>query len=97
MTKTIPKIRDQSSFFIDGARRRTCLTKRLPLTTTISSNKAFVRFDVRLRRWLLPPLVRIKTPAPVSLNRLDVALWVFNFTFPSFCLRGTENLLSNRL
>jgi hypothetical protein len=40
--------------------------------------------------------VRNSTPDPESLNRLEVALWVFNFTFPSFCLRGTENLLSTK-
>jgi hypothetical protein len=54
-------------------------------------NKALVRFEVRRRRWLFPPLVRIKTPDPVRRNRLEVALWVFNLNLPDLILRGTAN------
>ena len=46
----------------------------LPFTETISVNKALVRFEVRRRKWLLPPLVRTNWPDPVKRNRLDVAL-----------------------
>src|SRR5512133_3654250 len=67
-----------------------------PFTTTISGSSALVRFEVRRRRWLLPPFVRTRTPDPVRRNRLEVALWVFNFTLPAFCLRGTALLLSKK-
>jgi len=62
-----------------------------PLTGTISVNNALVRFEVRRRRWLFPPLVRNKTPDPVRRNRFEVALWVFNLNLPDFILRGTAN------
>lgn len=62
-----------------------------PLTGTISVNNALVRFEVRRRRWLFPPLVRNKTPDPVRRNRFEVALWVFNLYLPVFILRGTAN------
>lgn len=60
-----------------------------PCTGTISVNSAFVRTEVRRRKWLLPPFVRTTMPDPVMRNRLDVALWVFSLYFPAFCLRGT--------
>src|SRR5512133_527310 len=62
-----------------------------PFTFTISVNNALVRFDVRRRRWLLPPLVRIKTPDPVRRNRLEVALWVFRLNLPFVCLLVTAS------
>ena len=64
-----------------------------PSTGIISVNKAFVRSGVRRRRWLLPPLVRTRTPVPVRRNRLEVALWVFNLIFPAFTFLGTAKLL----
>jgi len=68
-----------------------------PSTTTISDNRALVRFEVRRRRWLLPPCVRNKTPDPLRRNRLEVALWVFNFVFPAFNFLGTAKLLYKKL
>jgi len=47
-----------------------------PLTGIISAKSCLVRLEVRLRKWLLPPLVRTTTPLPVNRKRLDVALWV---------------------
>lgn len=47
-----------------------------PLTGIISAKSCLVRLEVRLRKWLLPPLVRTKVPLPVHRKRLDVALWV---------------------
>lgn len=72
-----------------GARRLMRLMYLRPLTTIISLNNAFVRSDVRRRKWLLPPLVRTSVPEPVKRNLLDVALWVFSFNLPDFfALRG---------
>jgi hypothetical protein len=84
----------QLDFFKYGAKRLTDLTIPRPLTGIISSNKRLVRFGVRLRRWLLPPLVRTSIPDPVIANRLAVALWVFILYFLVVCLRGTIELLS---
>lgn len=64
-----------------------------PSTGIISVNKAFVRSGVRRRRWLLPPLVRTRTPVPVRRNRFEVALWVFSLIFPAFAFLGTAKLL----
>ena len=59
------------------------------VTGCISLKFAFVRLEVRRRKWLLPPLVRITLPEPVRRKRLDVALWVFSLVFPpAFALRG---------
>lgn len=63
----------------------------LPCTTIISVKSALVRSEVRRRRWLLPPLVRTKTPDPVRRNLLEVALWVFNLYLPVFCFPATAN------
>jgi hypothetical protein len=41
--------------FIYGARRPTRLTIPRPFTGTISLNSCLVRFEVRRRKWLLPP------------------------------------------
>src|SRR5262245_12554464 len=71
-----------------GASRLTRLMILLPFTSCISDNWALVRFEVRLRRWLLPPLVRTTLPEPVRRKRLDVALCVFNLVLPVFALRG---------
>ena len=49
----------------------------------------FVRFEVRRRKWLLPPFVRMSLPEPVRRNRLDVALWVLSLVLPALALRGT--------
>src|SRR5689334_15679690 len=67
-----------ATYFILGARRFTRLMILRALTSSISDNCALVRFDVRRRRWLLPPLVRTTLPDPVRRKRLDVALWVFS-------------------
>jgi len=40
-----------------------------------------VRFDLRRRKWLLPPLVRTILPEPVMRKRLEAALWVFSLYF----------------
>ena len=58
-----------------GARRLTRLMMPPPFTSCISDNCAFVRLDVRRRKWLLPPFVRITLPEPVRRKRLEVALW----------------------
>ncbi len=50
-------------------------------TTSILDNKAFVRLDLRRRKWLLPPLVRTILPVPVTRNRLAAALYVFILNF----------------
>jgi hypothetical protein len=56
----------------------------LPFTGIIEVNWRFVRFEVRLRKWLLPPLVRTSLPEPVKRKRLAVALCVFNLYFFAF-------------
>ena len=68
-----------------------------PSTTIISDNRTLVRFEVRRRKWLLPPLVRNKTPDPLRRNRLVVALWDFNLVFPAFNFLGTAKLLYKKL
>src|SRR5215211_414501 len=77
-----------ATYFILGARRFTRLMILRALTSSISDNWAFVRLDVRRRRWLLPPLVRTTLPEPVRRKRLDVALWVLSLVFVAFALRG---------
>ena len=72
-----------------GARRFTFLMMLLPLTVCISESWAFVRFEVRRRKWLLPPFVRMSLPEPVRRNLFDVALWVLSLVLPAFALRGT--------
>ena len=58
-------------------------------TGCISLKFAFVRFEVRRRKWLLPPLVRTTLPEPVRRKRFEVALWVLSLVFPpAFALRG---------
>jgi len=64
------------------------LTILRAVTGCISERAAFVRFEVFLRRWLLPPFVRTTLPEPVRRKRLDVALWVFSFVLPAFAFRG---------
>jgi hypothetical protein len=77
-----------------GARRLMRFTNLRPNTGTISLNNAFVRSEVRRRKWLLPPFVRTSTPEPVMRNLLDVALWVFSlYFFPGFALRGIAGVL----
>jgi len=76
-----------------GAKRRTRRMILLPSTGIISDSNAFTRLEVRRRKWLLPPFVRIKTPDPVKRNRFEVALWVFSLVFGTFTLRGTAKLL----
>src|SRR5918993_3974396 len=71
-----------------GARRLTRLMMPPPFTSCISDNCAFVRLDVRRRKWLLPPFVRTTLPEPVRRKRLEVALWVFSLFLPAFALRG---------
>src|ERR671922_959051 len=82
-----------------GARRLTRLMILRALTSSISDNCALVRFDVRRRRWLLPPLVRTTLPEPVRRKRLDVALWVLSLVFVAFALRGIVvlTLLSDKI
>ena len=58
------------------------------VTGCISERAAFVRLEVFLRKWLLPPFVRTTLPEPVNRKRLDVALWVFSLVLPAFALRG---------
>jgi hypothetical protein len=77
--------------FMVGARRWTRRMIERPFTGIISVNNAFTRFEVWRRKWLLPPFVRTTTPDPVTPKRLEVALWVFIFNLPCFCLRGTAN------
>ena len=78
-----------------GARSFTRLMIPSPSTGIVSDKSTLVRFEVRRRRWLLPPLVRTNLPDPVRRNRLDVALWVFNlYFFPGFRFLGTVILLS---
>ena len=72
-----------------GARRLIRLIRPLPFTSSISLNSAFVRLDVRRRKWLLPPLVRTSLPDPVKRNLFEVALWVFSLNLPLLALRGT--------
>src|SRR5512138_449929 len=77
-----------------GARRLTRLMILRPFTSSISDNCTLVRFDVRRRKWLLPPLVRTTLPEPVRRKRLEVALWVFSLSLPfAFALRGIANVL----
>ncbi len=82
-----------------GARRLMRLMYLRPTTGTISLNNAFVRSEVRRRKWLLPPFVRTSMPEPVKRNLLDVALWVFSFNLPDFfALRGISGfLLSDKI
>jgi len=82
-----------------GARRLMRLMYLRPTTGTISLNNAFVRSEVRRRKWLLPPFVRTSMPEPVKRNLLDVALWVFSFNLPDFfALRGIAGfLLSDKI
>jgi hypothetical protein len=87
-------MKNRYPYFMFGARRLTRWMIFSPFTWTISDSKAFVRDEVRRRKWLLPPFVRIKVPDPVRRNRLEVALWVFSLIFPAFALRGTVELLS---
>jgi hypothetical protein len=77
-----------------GGEAADALTIFSTFTSTISDSKAFVRVEVRRRKWLLPPFVRIKVPDPVRRNRLEVALWVFSLILPALTLRGTVLLLS---
>src|SRR5260221_5371682 len=51
------------------------------VTAIILPNNRLVRLAVRRRRWLLPPLVRMTLPVPVTRNRLAVALWVLSLYF----------------
>ena len=44
------------------------------LTGCIRSSWRLVRLDLRRRRWLLPPLVRITLPPPVTLKRSNEAM-----------------------
>src|SRR5512139_1333319 len=83
-----PERRKRKNYFILGLRRLTRLMMLRPLTGIISLNSAFVRSDVRRRRWLLPPFVRTSLPEPVRRNRFEVALWVFSLYLPVFALRG---------
>ena len=46
------------------------------LTTCISSYCALARGDLRVLRWLLPPLVQVNSPVPVMPNRLAAVLLV---------------------
>src|SRR5215813_13229332 len=71
-----------------GAKRLMRLVILRPKTGCISLKFALVRFEVRRRKWLLPPFVRTTLPVPVRRNRLEVALWVFSLTLPAFALRG---------
>src|SRR5258708_36655054 len=90
MTKLPPSAMSRRYFCMFGARRFTFLMMLLPWTVCISESCRLVRFEVRRRRWLLPPLVRISLPVPVRRNRLEVALWVLSFILPPFfALRGT--------
>jgi hypothetical protein len=79
-----------SAFFRYGASLWTRWMMPRPFTGTISVNSCLTRLDVRLLRWLLPPLVRTTTPVPVTLKRFEVALWVFSLYFVVVCLRGTS-------
>lgn len=53
-------------------------------TTSILENSALARFDLRRRKWLLPPLVRTILPVPVTRKRLAAALYVFSLYFFDF-------------
>ena len=57
------------------------LRSPLDSTTSIFENCAFTRFDLRRRKWLLPPLVRTILPVPVTRKRLAAALYVFSLYF----------------
>ena len=76
---------------MEGANRFILLMYPLPLTGIIFENRSFVRFEVRRRKWLLPPFVRTSLPEPVNLNRLAVALWVLSLYFFFDFLRVTIN------
>ena len=65
------------------------LTNPLPSTIIIESSKAFVRLDVRRRKWLLPPFVRTSFPEPVRRKRFEVALWVLSLYFLTFTFLDT--------
>lgn len=77
--------------FMEGANRFILLMYPLPLTGIIFENSSFVRFEVRRRKWLLPPFVRTSFPEPVKRNRLAVALWVLSLYFFVDFLRVTIN------
>ena len=69
---------------------------RDPSRGSSRSSSALVRFEVRRRRWLLPPLVRTSMPDPVRRNRLEVALWVFSLICQTFCFARHCCLLLSR-
>src|SRR5258706_2112501 len=81
--------RKSRPYFIFGARRLMRLMILRATTGCISLKFALVRFEVRRRKWLLPPLVRTTLPEPVRRKRFEVALWVLSLVFPpAFALRG---------
>ena len=82
--------------FIDGASRFIRFLNPRPSTGIISLNRRLVRLDVRRRKWLFPPLVRINFPEPVKRNLFAVALWVFNLYFLVLFFRVTSLLLSHK-
>ena len=57
-------------------------------------NRRFERLDVRRRKWLWPPFVRITLPDPVRRNLLEVALWVLSFILPFLVYVAYRSLLS---
>ena len=56
-------------------------------------NSLLVRLERRLRKWLLPPLVRTIFPEPVTRKRFAVALWVLSLYFFTFFFFATTGLL----
>ena len=91
------KKENHSPGFADGASLLILFLYPRPSTGTISLNIRFVLFEVRLRRWLFPPLVRINFPDPVRRKRFAVALWVFNLYLVVDFLRGMLLLLSDKM
>src|SRR5690242_16620712 len=54
------------------------------------SRARFTRGDLRRRKWLFMPFVRMIIPVPVILNRRSVPLWVFIFGIGADSFPNTE-------
>ncbi len=52
---------------------------------TFPPSNRFMRLDLRIRKWLLGPLVRISLPVPVMWKRFLAPLWVFSLGIFQLC------------
>src|SRR6478609_9952274 len=55
------------------------------------SNCCLTRLDLRRRKWLFMPFVRMITPVPVILNRRADPLWVFIFGIAAVLLSSAHS------